>query len=159
LRRVAENRREELWDHIVRLDAAGKLNGLAANSVFRFIADTVRDDPITLYFIAGTPASYPEIKKPKLQVIVCTEGLVYDILFGENVSRYDVSPTQNVYRVEERRETEPSVEGAPRERVTVTAEFRSYRGAALTLTIVEYGEAGRELSEFARGLRQSAFER
>lgn len=123
---------------------------------WRFITEVLKDEQVHTFYVATSPEIHETAQEGKLQVVICAPPVLYEFLFGDNLRRYDVAPLANIYRIEEKREEEPSVEGDPRQKTSVLVQFGG-GPEVLRLHLLAYGGRGSELSQFTAALKTFAF--
>jgi len=149
---MAEDRRSELKEALKVHSDSGEFAGLDADRVWRLISELLDGQAVELLYAGPLlPSGYGAVPRPALQVVVCTAALIYDCVFGGSTVRYDVSFLADIYRVTEEWSQEQSVEGPPRDKLSVIIDFENYQGG-LVLHLIAYGEKAEELHTFARGV-------
>ena len=135
-------------------DWSGSLAELDQASIQEYLLSRLAGDDVTGFYLDGEAGAYPSIAW-NLRIILFTGRHLYEFLFSPTISRYDINFLKDIYRLEERIDTEESVAGPPRTKVSLSLGIQSPLG--LTLELSSYEEAGQRLSSFIAVLKNATW--
>ena len=149
---MTDDKSLELHSELEQLDWTDSLASLDHDSIQEYLLSKVAGEDVMGFYLDAETGDYSALKWD-LRIILVTDLSLFEFLFNPTLRRYDVSRLRDIFRLEERIESEESLDGPPRNKVTLSVLLAS--GSAVSLQLARYDQDGQRLTSFADALKSA----